>query len=38
MDSIIAFLDKWNNDDYVIAGVIGAVITLLLNIVIFFSK
>lgn len=38
MDSIIAFLDKWNIDDYVIAGVIGAVITLLLNIVISFFR
>ena len=38
MDSIITFLDKWNLVDYVIAGVIGAVITYLLNIVISFFR
>lgn len=36
MDSVITFLDKWNIDDYVIAVVKGAVITFLLNMVIFF--
>lgn len=38
MDSIITFLDKWSFVDYVIAGVVGAVIALLLNIVISFFR
>lgn len=38
MDSVITFLDKWNIDDYVIAGVKGVVITFLLNMVISFFR
>ena len=38
MESIITILDKWNIDDYAIAGVIGAVIAYLLNAAISFFR